>query len=592
MAEQTTHSDIEAGSGRRWILPVAAWLLLAAIAGLYTSYFVRTQLIDDTRAEAAGTLEIYAAGLDRVLDKYRLLTPLLIQDTEFSRLLYGPADRAAVDETRRALSRIAAMSRAVEIRLFSADGRLLVTSQGESDLRLGDDNLDHLEHAKQGRLGRAIKVTPDGQSHYLFAAALLDKGELRGLIDLRFALDEIEQNWALSIIPVLATDIDAERGTETVILSNDPALHGMVLQKDLRYRIFDSLDGRFSRRINQGTALVRDNDTGKSWMVADREMPVLGWRVMTLHDIAPVDQDAFLSGAFVFMLLTLMGGVVWNLRERDRRRRMAWRLEQENARKLEQMVEARTAELRHAQAELIQAAKLAGLGRMSAAISHEFNQPLGAIRMFSENAELMMDNQKPDGAKNNLARIRQIVDRMAELSKSLKTFARKPGTESHPVALTPVINDVLTMLSPRLRHHGAAIVVDDALPDVTVLAGQVRLEQVLVNLLSNALDAMDAMPDGKVSISWQAQQGQLHLTVQDNGPGIAPDMLDNLFDPFMTSKGPGEGLGLGLSIAYNIMRDFNGDLRAANAVEGGAVFTMILPLADSVAEEYRESVHG
>jgi two-component system C4-dicarboxylate transport sensor histidine kinase DctB len=227
----------------------------------------------------------------------------------------------------------------------------------------------------------------------------------------------------------------------------------------------------------------------------------------------------------------------------------------------------------------VQAAKMATLGQMSAALSHEFNQPLAAIRSTADNAKLFIERDKPERAAAGLERIIAMVERMAEISRVLKGFSRRAGVELKPTPVKPVIDETLMLLSPKRKQSGARVDVRPVDPDLMILGGHVRLEQVILNLVANALDAVEGRADGVVVLSAQARDGQVVIEVRDNGPGIAEELLTSVFDPFFTTKDVGKGLGLGLSIAYKIVHDFSGTLAVTAAEGGGALFTVRLPLA-------------
>jgi two-component system C4-dicarboxylate transport sensor histidine kinase DctB len=253
-----------------------------------------------------------------------------------------------------------------------------------------------------------------------------------------------------------------------------------------------------------------------------------------------------------------------------------------NTQLIQEVEERRLAEkqLRQTQTELVQAGKLAALGQMSAALSHEFNQPLAAVKSYAENAATFLDRDRPDNARENVLRISQMADRMASISKHLRNFARRPQEKQGPVSLLTVLDGALALTSAKLREAGGEIVVSKPDDDVAVVGGQVRLQQVVVNLIANALDAMEGHKDPVVEINIALQADVAILTVRDTGQGLSDEAKEQIFDPFYTTKSPGKGLGLGLSISYNIIRDFGGRLSASNHPEGGAVFALELKRAE------------
>ncbi|MFC6491245.1 sensor histidine kinase, partial [Nitratireductor sp. GCM10026969] len=261
-----------------------------------------------------------------------------------------------------------------------------------------------------------------------------------------------------------------------------------------------------------------------------------------------------------------------------------------NRRLEKEVAERRDAEnrLRQTQADLVQAGKLAALGQMSAALSHEFNQPLGAVKTYADNAAILIERSRLDEARDNVMRISGLTDRMAAISRHLRNFARKPNQKLGPVAVGEVVGDALELLEGRLKVARVKVAVDLGPEPLAARAGPVRLQQVLVNLLSNAVDAVEGQPERIVALTARAEGEEVLITVRDNGPGVPEAIRERIFDPFFTTKGVGKGLGLGLSISYNIVKDFDGTLALAEHPEGGAVFTVALHRAEVAAREAAE----
>jgi two-component system, NtrC family, C4-dicarboxylate transport sensor histidine kinase DctB len=232
--------------------------------------------------------------------------------------------------------------------------------------------------------------------------------------------------------------------------------------------------------------------------------------------------------------------------------------------------------LAETQAELIQAGKLAALGQLSAGVAHELNQPLAAIRSYAHNASRLIDKGNVDEAASTLTRISKLVERMGGTVNHLRTLARRPSAQLERVDLATVSDDALKLLDGRIRDKN--IVVSNTLqPGQWIVSAEaIRLEQVLINLIGNAVDAMVNQPERNLSIAAESAGGKVSLNISDSGTGISEDDLQRIFDPFFTTKEVGEGLGLGLAISYNIIKDFNGSIRVNNAAVKGTVFTIIL----------------
>ncbi|MEO1749933.1 MAG: ATP-binding protein, partial [Pseudomonadota bacterium] len=222
-----------------------------------------------------------------------------------------------------------------------------------------------------------------------------------------------------------------------------------------------------------------------------------------------------------------------------------------------------------------QSSKLAALGEMSAAVSHELNQPLAAMKTYLAGARLLLNRNRPEEAVSSFQRIDDLIERMGAITRQLKSYARASGDELAPVNMGDALHSALAMMEPQLRQR--QVIITRSIPDddVVVMGDRVRIEQVMINLLRNALDATEANKNAEVDIILAAGE-TASLTVRDNGVGL--EDIENLFEPFYTTKEPGEGVGLGLAISSGIVNDLGGRLTARNAAAGGAVFEMQLPI--------------
>lgn len=233
-------------------------------------------------------------------------------------------------------------------------------------------------------------------------------------------------------------------------------------------------------------------------------------------------------------------------------------------------------ELHQARDELIQAAKLAAIGQLSAGINHELNQPLTAIRFYASNARAFLDKGRVGDAQENLVHIDGLTERMTRITGQLKLFARKSSGKPVAVSMAAVIDGALTLLAPRLNRERVAVI--RHLPERALycLGDMVRLEQVLVNLMGNALQSMEGDTNPRLEITVSEIAGRVRTSVRDFGPGVPATDLPQLFDPFFTTKEVGEGLGLGLSISMRIIEELGGTIVVDNHRDGGAVFTIEL----------------
>lgn len=306
------------------------------------------------------------------------------------------------------------------------------------------------------------------------------------------------------------------------------------------------------------------------------------------HNLVFTTFSLLLVETLVFAVIFLLGQLYYH---RQQRHKQIERLQQEAKQKLEFQVMERTAELqaeiaqrtkteqalRLTQDELIQAAKLAVLGQMSASISHELNNPLAAIRSFADNGRLFLEKEKYPRVDENLSRISALTERMAKISQQLRSFARKSnGDELVEAKLTPILISANELMKPALKS--ARVQLDTQFPeqDIFVVINVIQLEQVLINLLTNAIEAMEMCEEKHLNILVEIGPSQtVNIHIDDNGPGIDPAKFAQLCEPFHTTKK--NGLGLGLSISQQILAGMNGKLQVSHSPLGGARFTIMLP---------------
>lgn len=232
--------------------------------------------------------------------------------------------------------------------------------------------------------------------------------------------------------------------------------------------------------------------------------------------------------------------------------------------------------LSETQAELVQAAKMAALGQLTAGISHEINQPLSAIRHYSRNTGLLIDKGRDAEAKDNLQKITKLVARANRITESLRAVSRNAKHDLRPTDMVVVVDEVLALLARRLGENDiqTEVQIDEACRQV--IAGQVRLEQVILNLVTNAIDAMKDAPVRRLTITAEQGGEWADLFIRDTGCGIPDTIIKRIFDPFFTTKDVGEGLGLGLSISYNLVKGFGGSMRAESVIGEGSVINIKL----------------
>jgi two-component system C4-dicarboxylate transport sensor histidine kinase DctB len=323
---------------------------------------------------------------------------------------------------------------------------------------------------------------------------------------------------------------------------------------------------------------------GQAVMRNEVRVPFQGWRLVNYTTYSSVRDrvNAVLAVQIMAFAIVLAGAFYLASRrawtKAGKFQRESVELRALNAALQREIAERQKAErsLQVAEQTLAQSSKLAALGEMSAGVSHELNQPLAAMKTYLAGARLLLQRKRPDEALSSFQRIDDLIDRMGAITRQLKSYARKGGEAFEPFDLRDALSSALAMMEPQLKRREAQIVRSIPREAVMVNADRIRMEQVIINLLRNAIDATRGVANPTIDIIVSASEdGRAVLTVRDNGPGIQD--LEKLFEPFYTTKAPGDGVGLGLAISSGIVQDFGGRLTARNAQSGGAVFDVDLP---------------
>jgi two-component system C4-dicarboxylate transport sensor histidine kinase DctB len=381
----------------------------------------------------------------------------------------------------------------------------------------------------------------------------------------------------------------------SIILATESRWRGRIEEEALARENPQSAIERAIRATADWTALPPDAYLqGEAVMRLENRIAFRGWRMVSFTTYASVRERV--NGVLALEIMgfaILLALAFYFLNRRSAFRMALFQRESAELRALNLRLQREIAErervqetLAVAEQTLEQSSKLAALGEMSAAVSHELNQPLAAMKTYLAGARLLLGRNRPEEALSSFGRIDGLIDRMSAITRQLKSYARKGAAELSPVDMRLALSSSLSMMEPQLRQRQVQIT--RILPEepVMVLGDQMRIEQVLVNLLRNALDATKSERNPQVDIILAAGDTAT-ITVCDNGPGI--EDKDQLFEPFYTTKLPGDGVGLGLAISSGIVNDLGGRLTARNVRTGGAVFEVQLPILSKASSEDGES---
>ena len=573
-------------------------LFLAVVAGFAAAVwsFGYRAALDPLARRGQADLALAADRLTGELQRFRELAVLMADHPTLTALVDG---KVPVPEAVALLRQVADKTGSLDILLVDATGRELARAEDEEGVAyaMSHAQTPYFERAMDGALGvyHLLSARYDRRAFVFAAPIFAPDGPVVGAVIVVTDVEEVEAGWRGDRPTVFFTD-----ALGVIFVSNRSELL-------FRARSGDPVTASLSAEYPAGrvTAFVgyhpRYVSGHEIWQVdggpyvparalhLTLDLPVVGMQGEALLDVSPARQLASLQAAVTAALCLAFGAMLFLATERRRT------LAQANAR-LEARVADRTAELSalntdlrrevaeriaaearltRAQADLVQAGKLSALGQMSAGISHELNQPLMAIRSFAENAEAFLGRGQPEVAAQNLGRISELARRMGRIIRNLRAFARQESEPLTDVDLVPVVEAVLEMAGPKARQAETRLVWNRPSAPVVVRGGEVRLQQVILNLVNNAIDAMAHSPERRVEIAILSGP-RVTLSVRDTGPGLTEP--ERIFDPFYTTKAAseGEGMGLGLSISYGLVQSFGGAIRGRNHPEGGAIFTVEL----------------
>lgn len=604
--------------------------VLIAGASLFAFRYSLGLGLTELQATGRHRLDLYAASLEREIDKYAYFPTTLGLERDVLHLLTlpqsdGQPDAALAGQVNQYLEQLNERAGTLSIYILDNKGKVFASSNWRRpDSFIGEDLSfrPYFREAMSTGSGRFFGIgTTRGEPGYYLSSALTDDHATIGVAVVKVGLKQLEKSWATVEAPALVSD---ENGV--VILASVPDWKFTTLKPldEATRNAFDRTQQYNRRALNplgvvelaeleHGARLVRLPKTepemvsmfpvAGTFLAQTQPLPGTPWIITVFSPQEQVRGTAFnraaiagIGAAFLFILALMMNDRRRHLKDRlaaqealqkandELERKVAERtadLSSANARLQQEVAERIQAErtLRAAQDELVQAGKLAVIGQLSAGVAHELNQPLAALRTLSGNARKFLERGNQETASSNLERIAELVDRMGQLTAQLKSFARKSSGQPQAVSLRRAIDNALFLLNPRLRHARADIRLDLPAEDLQAWCDANRLEQVLVNLAGNALDAMEGVPQPTIDITARREGDHVVIRVRDRGPGLSEEARTRLFEPFFTTKEAGSGLGLGLAISAGIVADFCGTLSGDNHPDGGAVFTLDIPAA-------------
>jgi two-component system C4-dicarboxylate transport sensor histidine kinase DctB len=565
-----TEADIERALGRmrKGVLGV---LLFTVVLGIAATFFGAQHYFEKLEGEAASNrMNLYLRALNETLRQHQHLPFVLAHDPRSALALQPNTVETDINERLQLLAQEAKLE---AIYLMDVNGRVLATSNAHQPHSFLGQNYGfrpYFQGALQGQRSDYFAIgATSGRPGYFVAEPVLPAGNsLKGVIAIKLDVSELQRSW--------------ESDSETIVAINKDNIVVLASNPDWLYRPISSLEPGIRNTILEnrqfgGEALApldwsffdenRVNVEGTAYLSASGTSDWRGWTVHYLQPESYILRATLLTTAFFGSIIIFLLGFATFLR--SRRIELAYAASE---RQRLQLIESNN-RLEHAQTELARSAKLAALGQVAASVTHELGQPISAFRNHLVAAEMSNEITSPQTAQN----LNKLVDRMESITGQFKFFVRGRSPEKTTVDLSAVLQEVENLLRTEIVTGNIDFQPAHLSEPINLHAHKIQLEQAFVNLLKNAIHAVENEPNPKITIDVVKRLGTIGIHITDNGPGLAGTTLKDLQEPFFSTKPSGVGMGLGLAIATEIINDHAGVLTLGEVTKG-AQFVVTLPV--------------
>lgn len=599
--DQAPHS--QAKRRAQWLALAGLWLLVSLGVLLVADEFARNQALRMAGSEAATDAELKIALLNVALERPRAIPLVLSGDPDLAAALDG-GGAPALDRLNRKLEGLIEGTQSSVIYVTGPTGLTIASSNWRQDDSFVGSNYafrEYFQAAMKTGMSEHYALGNVSRRPGLYISRRIDAADGRplGVVIAKVEFNRLETDWNIGGKPVYVVDRNG-----VVLMTSVPEwrfktvapideAQRKIISESLQFgnEALSTLPFRAARRASEGVPLIHVDEPGSvrgDYLRLEVPVPTTSWTLHYLQPVAPTLNAIIREGRVVALatlmpLMALSALWLWRrhkaLKEKEEEQRARAELEmkvQERTRDLTKtrdhlqaeitLHEKTTGELRNVQHELVQANRLSILGQVAAGVAHEINQPVATIRAFADNARTLLKRDRLSEVTENLEDIAALTERIGTITTDLKILARKGRTAAEPVSVRLVIEGAVVLL--RSRFSGQMDALDIALPDqdLKVLGSRIRLEQILINLLQNALEATETIDTARVEVRVREESDMIVISVSDNGTGIPEAIRAQLFSPFNTSKE--SGLGLGLVISNDIASDYGGRIEVTSSGAG------------------------
>ncbi len=581
------------------------WIILAGLLAVAVLFAVNRllyqQLLNGLRNTGQSTLELVTSSLRGEIQRFEILSSVLATDNELLRFLIDQNDIPR-PQINRKLEEINRSTGALDTYLMDEKGTTLAASNWKTPVSFVGRNFSYRPYFQSAIHGQSANFFAIGTSSNLRGFYIATPVSLNykpvGVVVIKVRVEHLERLWQaenreLSLIDensVIFVSTNPDWRLRSLRALSESEINS--IKNTRQYPDPHAIDilnyeksGQLSSSAEIALITVAPENKPKEYLQLSSRMEEAHWTVLLSSETKEVKRVAFYGTLAIGFGLVGLGIIAYAIYLRLQSARRKLEREQRYRNKLESAIAERTRDLQktnqeliETQQKLIQSGKLAAIGRFSAGLSHEISQPLTAIHSYISNAQQLITLERYEEADKKLDHIGNLADRIALIIRQLKIFVRGDELPTAPVSLISAIEEAKTIMADQIGKSGASVTTRFQNGEAHIDGDEILLQQLFVNLISNALDATSESERPRIDILVKKNQEQACIEVSDNGLGVSEKDLPSIFDPFYSTKEMGRGLGLGLTIAQEIVSRFHGEMSARNNDSGGAVFTVTAPL--------------
>lgn len=605
---------------RKLFMYVSIILLMIVCVDIGYYYYTLKSMIDSMQTTMTQDINAYIERIELNITRFSFLPMSIAMDSDVKQYLLHPDNQDLQNHINAKFRRLNQGTGLLKVFIANQQGRIIASNDvNQKNSILGNDigYRDYFKQASSQKVDGFYSVgTTNNVPGYYLATGIEEHHQRIGVVAIKTEVDNLLQLFAPISHPIIVYD-----DNKVVLLSSVKGwqyrsilpLDNATLKKIQASKIYNRMQITPLDSLPQPTA-ERDHDLvhiqNSEYLVVSRPIPGMSMRIAQFNSMDTIYSSLWLFMIFQTFILIIIGGLFLFYKQRNMFIRQKLQAQDELMHaydNLERLVEERSSDLKlknsalqneirervlseqrmkTLQKELIRNEKLAVIGQLSAGLAHEINQPLAALSTYSANAIRFLEKADYDSVNFNLNRMVQLVERIGLLTSELRSFSRPSDGKGQVVSVTKCIENSVLLLSHQLEKRNIKLIRDEPSKPLFCSCNQLRLEQVIVNLLSNAIDALEDLDHPQILARWFSDEQSVHIQISDNGGGLSDTVLERLFEPFFTTKTT-KGLGLGLAISADIIKNYQGTLHAENNEQGGALFTITLMKAAGTEQEMK-----